>query len=463
MAAVGVYPVERFTAEEARRSSAVLHEPRPPGVRPREPARGREGRAVRALLAAAPRASAACSSTSSSATSTSPATSPSTRPSGSSGRGALRARLLRVRRRLGRPARRRAPRVRAGVERPHQGPRVGPADGVPRAVGSLHPVRPSSAGATATTATARCSRSPTRRGATSPTWTRSSTPTARCSPRCSSGRATGYPKEPADSDFVYKQTHQGQGVRRRAGILPAATLSNVGIYGTGQAFEALLLRMRAHPLPRRGSYAAMMLEELRKVIPSFLARVDRADRGVAWSAYLAETRTPTARWSTAPLRRRRARAPARGDRSPTSIPMPRTSSSRPSATRHPTLPEDQVLGRVRRARADERSSAQAYVGDRSNRRHGPAARSSAPTTASTSWPTTARSAICSGTACSRSSGSRCRRTTATSGRKRRRSRAGDAFDGAMARSAALRRAPIGSPTRRRTRSRSRTASASSCS
>ena len=38
----------------------------------------------------------------------------------------------------------------------------------------------------------------------------------------------------------------------------------------------------------------MMLEELRKVIPSFLTRVDRADRGIAWSAYLAETRTDTA-------------------------------------------------------------------------------------------------------------------------------------------------------------------------
>ena len=33
------------------------------------------------------------------------------------------------------------------------------------------------------------------------------------------------------------------------GVLPAATISNVGIYGTGQAYEALLLRIRAHPLP----------------------------------------------------------------------------------------------------------------------------------------------------------------------------------------------------------------------
>ncbi len=42
--------------------------------------------------------------------------------------------------------------------------------------------------------------------------------------------------------------------------------------------------MRAHPLPEARSYAELMLTELRKVIPSFLKRVDLDDRGVAWSA-----------------------------------------------------------------------------------------------------------------------------------------------------------------------------------
>ena len=37
-----------------------------------------------------------------------------------------------------------------------------------------------------------------------------------------------------------------------------------------------------------------MLTELRKVIPSFLRRVDVADRGVAWSSYLESTRDATA-------------------------------------------------------------------------------------------------------------------------------------------------------------------------
>ena len=63
------------------------------------------------------------------------------------------------------------------------------------------------------------------------------------------------------------------------GVLPAASLSNVGIYGTGQGYEALLLRMRSHPLPESRAYADLMLGELRKVIPSFLKRVDLDDRG----------------------------------------------------------------------------------------------------------------------------------------------------------------------------------------
>src|ERR1700736_3671156 len=95
-----------------------------------------------------------------------------------------------------------------------------------------------------------------------------------------------FPKEPGDSDFAYRQSIRAKAFDALRGLLPAAATSNVGIYGTGQAYEALLLRMRAHPLPEARDYAELMLAELRKVIPSFLKRVDLADRGGAWSAYL---------------------------------------------------------------------------------------------------------------------------------------------------------------------------------
>jgi thymidylate synthase ThyX len=180
-----------------------------------------------------------------------------------------------------------------------------------------------------------------------------------------------YPKEPGDSDFVYKQTIKAKACDAVRGMLPAATLSNVGIYGTGQAYEALLLRMRAHPLPESRYYAALILDELRKVVPSFLTRVDRPERGGAWTNYLAETREHSA----AVVHR------LFGDEEPEPRPGVTLTDFDPegedkvlAAICYPytSLPEDQVLARVRRLGADERASLlAAYVGERTNRRHKP--------------------------------------------------------------------------------------------
>ena len=184
------------------------------------------------------------------------------------------------------------------------------------------------------------------------------------------GRAR-YPKEPGDSDFVYKQTIKAKACDAARGILPGATLSNVGIYGTGQAFEALLLRMRAHPLPEAQQYSAMMLDELRKVIPSFLTRVDLPERGGAWTEYLAGTREATAELVDRLL----------GAEAPEPRPAVVLTDFDPDGEEkllaavcypHSDLPEDQIRARVRRLSTDERVALlRAYVGERSNRRHKP--------------------------------------------------------------------------------------------
>ena len=80
------------------------------------------------------------------------------------------------------------------------------------------------------------------------------------------------------------------------GLLPAATLSHVGMFASGQAYEQLLLRMMASPLPEARSFATMILEELKKVMPSFVSRVERPDRGGEWIAYLEQRREATERW-----------------------------------------------------------------------------------------------------------------------------------------------------------------------
>jgi thymidylate synthase ThyX len=180
-----------------------------------------------------------------------------------------------------------------------------------------------------------------------------------------------YPKEPGDSDFVYKQTIKAKACDAARGILPGATLSNVGIYGTGQAFEALLMRMRAHPLPEAQQYAAMMLTELRKVIPSFLTRVDRPERGGAWTEYLRDTRQATAELVGRVL----------GGEAPEPRPAVVLTDFDPDGEEkllaavcypHTNLPEDQIRARVRRLSTDERVALlRAYVGERTNRRHKP--------------------------------------------------------------------------------------------
>src|SRR6185295_6514199 len=98
-----------------------------------------------------------------------------------------------------------------------------------------------------------------------------------------------YPKEPSDPEGVYKRTIRAKALDTLRGLLPAATQSNVGLFGTGQAYEALLLRMLVHPLAEARDYGSLMLAELRQVIPSFLKRVDRPERGGRWSQYLRNT------------------------------------------------------------------------------------------------------------------------------------------------------------------------------
>jgi len=192
--------------------------------------------------------------------------------------------------------------------------------------------------------------------------------------------AARHPKQTEDSDFVHRQAVRAKGLDALRGLLPAGSLSNVGIYGTGQSYEMLLVRMRSHPLPEARLYADMMLDELRKVIPSFLQRVDRADRGGAWGEYLAATRTDTSRvvgelfpdlvdpaddHPRGPSGRATVDLldfdPDGEDKVIAAICAPRTAA-----------PEADVLERVRRLGTEEKRSAlAAYVGERTNRRHRP--------------------------------------------------------------------------------------------
>jgi thymidylate synthase ThyX len=180
-----------------------------------------------------------------------------------------------------------------------------------------------------------------------------------------------YPKSPDESENVYRMTIRAKALDTLRGLLPAATQSNVGIYGTGQAYEALLLRMRVDPLSEVRAYADLMLVELRKVIPAFLKRVDRPDRGGVWSQYVAETRLATEAVATKLLSG--VEPEPRSEVTLTDYdPEGEIKVVAAALYAVSTLPDDQLLDLARRMTIEERTAVlKAYVGDRRNRRHKP--------------------------------------------------------------------------------------------
>ena len=182
---------------------------------------------------------------------------------------------------------------------------------------------------------------------------------------------TKYPKSAEDSDAVYRSVIRAKALDTLRGLLPAATTSNLGLFGTGQAYEALLLRMLANPIEEVQACARLMLNELRQIIPAFLARIDQPDRGGRWIEYLAETRL--AFESRARALVDEATPEERAEVTLTEFdPEGELKVVAAALYSASELPDDQLLDVARRLSADERAAVlRSYVGNRANRRHKP--------------------------------------------------------------------------------------------
>jgi thymidylate synthase ThyX len=180
-----------------------------------------------------------------------------------------------------------------------------------------------------------------------------------------------YPKAAEDPEHVYRSVIRAKALDTLRGLLPAATTSNVGIFGTGQAYEALLLRMFAHPLEEVRAHAGLMLQELRQVIPAFLTRVDQPDRGGRSIQYLTATRRHVEAAAAAVL----------ADVDPEPRDEVTLTDFEPDGEvkvvaaalyAMSSLPDDQLMAIARRMTTDERGTVlRTYTGDRANRRHKP--------------------------------------------------------------------------------------------
>jgi thymidylate synthase ThyX len=82
------------------------------------------------------------------------------------------------------------------------------------------------------------------------------------------------PKDPHISKVAYTASLRAKVLDCLRGLLPAGTLTNMGIYGNGRFFEQLLHKLHTSNLAEMQEIGKRMHEEISKVMPSFIRRSD---------------------------------------------------------------------------------------------------------------------------------------------------------------------------------------------
>jgi len=184
--------------------------------------------------------------------------------------------------------------------------------------------------------------------------------------------AARWPRGDEEPEGAWRRSIRAKALDLLRGLLPAATLSHVGIYATGQAYEQLIMRLMASPLPEAREYGGMILTELKQVMPSFVSRVDRPERGGEWISYLEERRARTESWvARLGLDRR-----GDGDDAP-SVELLHVDGSEEdllasSLFEGASAPETEILARIDVLdRAERAELLGAMIGERANRRYRP--------------------------------------------------------------------------------------------
>lgn len=116
-------------------------------------------------------------------------------------------------------------------------------------------------------------------------------------PRVTAWCAEQYPAPEGTPPAAHERAIQAKALDLLRGLLPASTLSHVGIYASGQTYEGLILHLLAHPLPEARRYGRWILDAVQAITPSFVTRVDRPDRGGRWIAFLQEREAAADRWA----------------------------------------------------------------------------------------------------------------------------------------------------------------------
>ncbi|HKF77611.1 MAG TPA: FAD-dependent thymidylate synthase [Candidatus Dormibacteraeota bacterium] len=112
-----------------------------------------------------------------------------------------------------------------------------------------------------------------------------------------------HPVVAGESERAWRSATRAKALDLLRGLLPAATLTNLGLYGNGRAFEYLLTKLAASDLPECRGLAGELHTELAEVIPAFVRRALDERYGGPAAEYLAGARRRVAALA------RRAREP----------------------------------------------------------------------------------------------------------------------------------------------------------
>ncbi len=101
---------------------------------------------------------------------------------------------------------------------------------------------------------------------------------------------TRFPQEDGETDRAWKSATRAKALDLLRGLLPAGTLTNLGLFGNGRAFEYLITKLSASELPECQALATDLHGELAQVIPAFVKRALDERYGAPAAARIARVR-----------------------------------------------------------------------------------------------------------------------------------------------------------------------------
>ena len=174
------------------------------------------------------------------------------------------------------------------------------------------------------------------------------------------------------STVAWNNVVRGQACDAARPMLPVATKSTVGVFASGQALENMIMRLRSSDLPEAKETAEKILEETRKIIPVFLERTDKENRGNAYTKYIADNRHNMTELADDILPRSYDITFKKGPTMTDYSPKNELELTAHMLYEYTDMSEEQLSDFVRTLSYDEKHKIlQTYVGERRNRRHKP--------------------------------------------------------------------------------------------